>query len=233
MRGEGKLIVLDGTDGAGKTTQLRLLVQRLRRAGRPVAVVDFPQYRQFFGRVVGRMLRGEFGSLDAVSPYLSSIVFAADRWQASERMRRLLAAGTTVVANRYASANLIHQSAKVKAAAERRVLQRWLDDLEYRALGIPQPDLVLFLDVPPRIALRLVDRKGHRHYVGGRRRDIAEQHVAHQEAAYRAALDLAQRRPNWRRVVCTRHGRIDSPAAIAERIWRTISRVVDTKKSRS
>lgn len=214
----GRFIVVDGTDGSGKTTQIALLVRRLRREGRRVAVVDFPNYRRFFGRLVRRMLEGEFGRPHELNPYLASLLFAGDRWQAAPRIRRLLAEGFIVVANRYVSANMIHQAAKVPASPARQRLIAWLKDLEFVTYGFPQPHRVLLLDVPPSAAQGLVRARRRRTGKG----DRADRDRAHQAAAYRAARWLAEHERRWQRIACTERARMLPPQVIHERVWRAV-----------
>lgn len=214
----GRFIVVDGTDGSGKTTQIALLARRLRRAGHRVAVVDFPDYRRFFGRLVRRMLQGEFGRPHDLNPYLASLLFAGDRWQHSAAIVRLLEGGVTVVANRYASANMIHQGAKVPPGAARRRLIAWLKELEFTTYGFPRPDRVVFLDVPPAVAQRLILSR-QRHTGKG---DRADRDRAHQTAAYQTARWLAARERYWQRIPCTERGRILSPDRIHARVWQAL-----------
>lgn len=209
----GKLIVLDGTDGSGKTTQLRLLAQRLRRQGARVAIVDFPQYGKFFGKIIRRLLNGEFGPIHGLYPHVVSVLYAADRWQAKAEIERQLKSGAIVLADRYATANMIHQGGKIPQAAKRRAFIAWLKDLEYRTFGIPRPDLVLFLDMPPAAARKLLSR---------RRTDRADADQRHQAASYRFAVLLARLERGWRRIRCTEGLQPRTPSAIAEEVWRIV-----------
>ncbi|HLC66288.1 MAG TPA: thymidylate kinase, partial [Candidatus Nanoarchaeia archaeon] len=127
----GKLIVLEGIDGSGKTTQTKMLVARLKREGYAVETIDFPQYyTTFFGKMVAQYLRGEFGALDQVSPYLAAILYAGDRFERKEQLEQWLAEGKIVIANRYVSANMGHQASKIPRS-KRAVFVQWLDQLEY------------------------------------------------------------------------------------------------------
>ena len=216
----GKLIVIAGTDGSGKRTQTDLLVARLRDEGFPAETLAFPQYEaSFFGQVVARYLRGEFGDADAVSPYLASVLFALDRWEARERIAGWLRAGKVVVCDRYVSANAGHQAAKLQDPAERVAFLAWLYRMEYDVLGLPRPDLTLYLHVPWRVARDLVGRKEDRPYLRGAKRDIHEEddtHLARAEAAYE---ELASAEPNWRRIECVREENLLSPDEVSELVW--------------
>lgn len=209
----GLFLVFDGTDGSGKSTQLRLLARRLRREGRRVAIVDFPQYRTtFFGKFLRRLLDGEFGPMGNLNPYLTSFAYAGDRWQAGRAIEALLGEDTIVLADRYASANMIHQGAKFASAKQRASFIRWLKTLEYSVYRIPQPDAVFFFDVPPTVSRKLT--AGRR-----RRSDTAERDRRHQDAAYRTARWLAAHERGWHRISCVADGALRSPSAIAEEVW--------------
>lgn len=214
----GRFLVVDGTDGSGKTTQIVLLTRRLRHAGHRVAVVDFPDYRRFFGRLVRRMLDGEFGRPHDLNPYLASLLFAGDRWQHSAVITHWLESGVTVLANRYVSANMIHQGAKVPPGAARRRLIAWLKELEFTTYGFPQPDRVVFLDVPPGVAQRLVLSRQRQTGKG----DRADRDRMHQTAAHQTARWLAAHERRWQRIPCTERGRILSPDIIHERVWQAL-----------
>src|SRR5947209_1104297 len=107
---KGKFIVIEGTDGSGKTTQLNLLVERLRKEKKKIETADFPQYDNFSGAFVAKYLRGEYGTADEVGPYRGSIFYAVDRYDKSFEIRKWLEAGKIVLSNRYVSANMGHQT---------------------------------------------------------------------------------------------------------------------------
>jgi len=224
---EGKMIVLAGIDGSGKATQTDLLVRRLENGGRSVETFDFPQYEgTFFGRLVARYLRGEFGEAANVSPYLASLLYAGDRWQARERIARALRGGRIVVCNRYVSANMAHQGGKIADAAQRRRFYDWVLELEHEVFALPRPDLCVFLDVPVEVASGLVGDKSARAYLNGESRDIHERDAAHLHAARNAYLEISEIYPNWGRIPCATEGDLLPPEAIAEKVWRAVAGVV-------
>ncbi len=217
----GKLIVIDGLDGAGKATQAALLLARLRRAGYKTGLLDFPQYgKTFFGDMVGLYLNGAYGQATAVNPYLASLLYAFDRWQAKPKIERWLREGRVIVANRYTTSNAIHQTAKMADRGSRLAFLRWLNELEHRVLGVPKPDLVLFLKVPGTIGRKLVKLKGHRNYVGAGQ-DQHERSRKHQADAEANANELA-RKLKWTTVSCLTRGKIDERGVIAERVWAAL-----------
>lgn len=156
----GKLIVLEGTDGSGKATQARLLLESLEAQGISCREIDFPRYGNPFAEPVSRYLRGALGSRPGdVNAYAASTMFAVDRYASyKEDWGGFYESGGVVVANRYTTSNAVHQASKLPEA-ERRVYLDWLFDLEYRRLGLPEPDLVLYLDMPTEAADRLMRRR--------------------------------------------------------------------------
>lgn len=211
----GKLIVIDGGDGSGKTTQSALLMQYLKERHVPVKGFDFPRYySSFHGKMAGRFLAGEFGS--DVSPYLASLAYALDRASAKEEMDRWLSGGGIIVSNRYATSNMAHQGARLPEDKRAEFLE-WIDELEYKVHKIPREDIVIYLHVPWQVAEELTKKKGERAYLGNRK-DILEadqKHRAESEAMY---LSLAKKRKKWVIIECVEDGKILSKEAIHEKI---------------
>ena len=172
---QGKLIVIDGTDGSGKGTQSAKLIERLMKDGKRAQLTDFPQYGQTSAHFVEKYLRGEYGRADDVGPYRASLFYALDRYDASFQMRQWLEAGTIIVSNRYTSSNMGHQAGKIADTKEREKFLAWLKDLEYDMLRIPKPDASVLLYMPPEIGQQLVDKKLDRAYTLGKKRDIHEE----------------------------------------------------------
>lgn len=226
---KGKFIVIDGTDGSGKKTQANILIKRLKKLKYETALFDFPQYySSFFGKMVGRYLKGEFGKLADISPYLASLLYAGDRWQAKEKISQNLNEGKIVVTNRYVPSNLAYQGAKLPLG-ERQKFFQWLEDLEYRLYQIPKEHLVIFLYVPVEIGQGLVDNKGHRKYLGGRKRDIHEENLSYLKKVEKLYQEFCQKRKNWQLISCTKNGQILSREKIAEKIWDIVSRKLNLR----
>lgn len=216
---KGKFIVLEGIDGSGKKTQLDLLVRFLREKNLPVELADFPQYySSFFGSLVGRYLREEFGEADKINPYLASLVYAGDRWEAKPQIERWLSEGRIVVANRYTGSNS-HQAGKIPAGKGRDRLLDWLEELEYRVFGIPQEDIVLLFDMPAEVGQTLVEKKGARGYTGGRKRDGHEKNLAHLRNARGAYLEMVKRYDYWAKIDCLDlNGKLKPPVNIHQEV---------------
>ena len=199
MPARGKFIVLEGIDGSGKRTQLEMLVRAFASRGVSCSQISFPRYDGFFGKMAGQYLNGDFGSLEAVDPHFSALLYAGDRFEAKPRIESDLASGQTVVADRYIGSNLAHQSARVPPEKRAEFLQ-WLKQLEYQVYALPAEDLVIYLHVPPAEAHRLVGEKAARSYTS-RRHDIHESDLAHLQATSEVYDQLA-RQPNWVKIEC-------------------------------
>jgi dTMP kinase len=179
MATRGKIIALEGIDGSGKRTQLDLLASALEVLKFPTFRISFPRYESFYGKLVGRYLNGEFGTLDAVDPHLSALLYAGDRLEAKPEIESALVTGKIVLADRYIGSNMAHQSARV-APEKREEFFAWLKHLEYSLYGLPAEDLVIYLRVPFEEAHRLVALKAARDYTK-LKRDIQEADIKHLE----------------------------------------------------
>ena len=143
------LIVLEGLDGAGKSTQVKKLKEYLTERCGELEYIHFPRYdAPVYGDLIGRFLKGEFGSIDAVHPQLVALLFAEDRHGAAPKMRAALDAGKVVLLDRYVYSNIAYQCSKLPQGQERIRLRNWIFETEYGDFNLPEPDLNLFLDVP-------------------------------------------------------------------------------------
>ena len=142
-------IVIEGLDGAGKSTQIKLLRKYFSDHGHGSEYLHFPRTDSpYFGHLISRFLRGEFGSINDVDPYLVAMLYAGDRKDAAEMISRWLKQGKMVILDRYTYSNIAYQCAKLDNPEERENLKKWILELEFRHFGIPQPDINIFLDVP-------------------------------------------------------------------------------------
>jgi dTMP kinase len=202
----GKLIVIEGTDGAGKGTQFELLVNYCKANHVPYATFDFPQYyKTFFGKWIGRFMKGEFGGVTDVPPYIATIPYAADRWQAKDDITYALEQGKLVMANRYATSNAAYQSAKLPVS-QRVAFVDWEFEMEYTQFGIPKEDLVIFLHVPFDISQKLIEQKNARKYLGnGSKKDIHESNEQLMKEVEKVYLDFCRKYPHWVKIDCTKN----------------------------
>ncbi len=142
-------IVLEGLDGAGKSTQFKLLRDELAKQGMECEYLHFPRFdAPLYGDLIARFLRGDLGSLESVNPYLVALLYAGDRADAAAQIRKWLAEDKIVVVDRYVYSNIGYQCAKIGSAEGRNELRKWILETEYKHFSIPRPDISLFLDVP-------------------------------------------------------------------------------------
>ncbi len=198
---KGLLIIIEGGDGSGKTTQHELLRDRLNQDGHEVETVDFPRYGEASAHMVEKYLNGDYGTAKEVGAYRASIFYAIDRYDASGQIERWLDQGKIVLANRYATSNMVHQSGKIKNIADRDSFLEWLDELEFGIFGIPRPDLVFFMNISAQISQALALQKKQRHENIESKNDIHENDLEHLEDALSAGNYVA-RKYAWETVNC-------------------------------
>lgn len=223
---KGKFIVIDGSDGSGKKTQSDILIAKLKSDGHEVASYDFPQYdKTFFGALVGRYLNGEFGKMEEISPYLVSLLYAGDRWQASEGIKKDLAAGKIVVSNRYMQSNMAYSAARFSDEKERKEFLDWLEKLEFETYSIPKPDLVVFLYVPYKIGVELVAQKPKRNYTN-KSHDLHENNSLYMQEVEKEYLRLSKEYLEWRKIECTSRDKIMPIETISAQIFDIVKKEV-------
>jgi dTMP kinase len=231
---KGKLLVIDGTDGSGKATQVHLLANRLTKEGHVVKVVDFPEYyKNFFGEFIGHCLSEQYYNFLNVHPKISSVLFAADRWESKDELLGWLEKGYIVIANRYVSANQIHQGGKISNSRKRNNFMKWLDTMEHEVFGIPRPDITLYLSLPIEIVTDLLkvreSSKMKRKYLKNKK-DVYEADLNFLTNSRKSALKLVKEIPNFIKVECSEKGKIFSREKIHEMIYEKIKSVVPARK---
>ena len=215
-------IVLEGLDGAGKSTQIRMLRQLFADRGVESEYVHFPRFDSpVYGQLIARFLRGEFGGVQEVDPYLVALIFAGDRADAAPQIRQWLAEGKAVVLDRYVYSNVGFQCAKLPAGEERDRLADWIVNLEFGHNALPRPDLSLFLDLPFAFTERKLSevREGDdRDYLQGGQ-DIHEASLQLQQDVRSVYLASAAKDPSLRVVDCSdASGAMESPEGIFAKI---------------
>lgn len=221
---KGTLIVLEGIDGSGKSTQYRRLCQRMTALGRPYHSVVFPRYDQDSSALVRLYLSGAFGTRpDDVNAYAASAFYAVDRF-ASFRLdwKADYEAGGLILADRYTTSNACHQGSKLPDD-ELPAYFDWLYDFEYHRLELPRPDLVLYLDVELDVALA---QMAERRRVSGESGDIHEKDAAYLGQCLRAGRRAAAHY-GWTRIACLRDGKMRSIEDIHEQIVSHVLSVTD------
>ena len=222
---KGKFIVIDGTDGSGKWTQTKLLIERLKNNWYDVELADFPQYGKRSAMMVEDYLNGNFGNAQEVGPYRASVLYAVDRYAASFEIRKRLDQWKIVIANRYVSSNMWHQAGKIKDLDERDKFLKWLEEFEYWLFDIPRPDKNILLYMPTEIWQKLVDKKWHREYVGWEKRDIHEADLQHLKDAAEAYKYVAEKY-DWTIIDSAPNWELQSIDEISEKIWIEIKKII-------
>jgi dTMP kinase len=212
----GRFIVIDGLDGSGKETQSLILKKRLEDMGMKVRYISFPQYENDSSLFVKKYLNGELGAHpEDTNAYAASSFFAADRYLSyrTDWKKDIDDEGTIVIANRYTTANAVHQLSKLEKNEWSGFLG-WLWDYEFHKLGIPIPDSIIYLEMHPDISYRLIKSRSEE---TGRTMDIHELDNTFLYKSYEAAL-YASERLNWNRIRCYEGSEPLSREEIAERI---------------
>lgn len=229
LKNTGKFIVIDGSDGSGKATQSAILIKKLQSLGYEVVAFDFPQYdKTFFGQMVGQYLNGKFGDMSEIDPRLISLLYAGDRWQASEQIKKVLSVGKIVVSNRYIQSNMAFSGARFEDEAERLKFMKWLEKLEYEVYSIPKADIVLYLHVPYEIGQKLVDKKAKRSYTD-KKRDIHEKNSEYLKEVEKTYLWLSERYPEWCKIECAKKDEILSIDQIADMVFDIVKKKLEIK----
>lgn len=215
----GKLIVIDATDGCGKTTQFNKLIERLVVEGYEPETFKFPQYQNNqFGNLVACFLRGDFGDPTQMNPYLSSVLYAADRFESKKIIEKWLAQNKIVVLDRYVSANQIHQGCKIADNEKREIFLKWLDKIEHGVFGIPRPDTIIYLDVRAETSNKIMRQRG--------KLDKNESNLEYQKQSREQSLRLVSQMNNWERIICEEDGRLLPVDTIHKKIWAAVKKMV-------
>ena len=220
------LVVLEGLDGAGKSTQVKLLREYLEQRCGALEYIHFPRYEApVYGDLISRFLRGEFGDNTQVHPQLVALLFAEDRHGAAPQMKAALAAGKTVLLDRYVYSNIAYQCAKLPEGPARGRLRDWIFNTEYGDFGLPVPDLNLFLDVPIGFVEESLSRQregSDRSYLDGAH-DIHEASIAFQRDVRSIYLAETQRDSRFLRIDCSdAQGAMLPPADIFTKVRQTV-----------
>ena len=200
---KGRLIVFEGTDGSGKSTQFRRLCQRLDGMGRDYQKLVFPQYSEPSSALIRMYLGGEFGTdPNAVNPYAASAFYAVDRYASLKKVwEEYYRQGGLILTDRYTTSNAVHQAVKC-APEEREAFLRWLDDFEHEKMGLPRPDGVIYLDMPTEKAVELLRARETATHTQA---DIHELDTGYLAACRESALQAAKLL-GWKVLPCVDEG---------------------------
>ena len=216
----GKLIVIEGTDGSGKSTQFRLLTQRLENEGKTFQKLVFPQYAEPSSALIRMYLGGEFGTSPSdVNAYAASAFYAVDRYASYKKVwGEYYEQGGLIVSDRYTTSNAVHQASKEPEEKQGEFL-KWLYEFEYDRLGLPQPDLTIYLDVPTDFTEKLMRT---REAATNTSADIHEQDLQYL-ATCRRTGEAAASFYGWTVIQCVKDGKMRSIEDIHEEIYRHVA----------
>lgn len=221
------LFVIEGLDGSGKSTQVRMMKDYLRTVPQKLEYIHFPRYdAPVYGELIGKFLRGGFGRLEDVHPQLVALLYAEDRHGAAADIREVLAQGGNVLLDRYVYSNVAYQCAKLSSREEREALREWILTTEYDLFGEPRPDLNIFLDVPAGfVESRLKgSRSGaDRSYLEGNK-DIHEADMDFQRRVREVYLRCCETDPSFLRIDCAAP---DESMLPPDKIFRKIRAAID------
>lgn len=222
----GKLIVIEGTDSSGKETQTKRLFEKLEEKGLKVKKISFPNYDSPACEPVKMYLSGAFGE-DAmkVNPYPVSTMYAIDRYASFKTdWEKFYNEDGIIVTDRYVTSNMVHQASKIKDLDEKKQYLNWLEDLEYEKMGIPRPDLVIFLNMPTDMAIRLMAERKNK-ITGEEKKDIHERDKEYLRESHANACKIANTY-NWKEIKCSDGERIKTIEEIGEEVFSLVEKVV-------
>ncbi|EKE20944.1 MAG: Thymidylate kinase [uncultured bacterium] len=227
---KGKFIVVDGTDGSGKATQVKELVKNLRKNKIKVKTIDFPRYyNNFFGKFIGECLVGENGNFVKLNPKLASVLYAADRFESSAQIKKWLDGGFNVIADRYVSSNQIHQGGKITDNKKRKDFLAWLEKMEFGIFKLPRPNVIIYLDVPVKITQELLSKEGSQRkkkYQNGKK-DLVENDLKYLEKSRKSAIKMLKDNNNWSTIDCVKNGELKTIKEISQEILEKVLKIIN------
>ena len=223
----GKLIVLEGTDGSGKSTQFALLKHRLEETGTAFRTIVFPQYQEPSSALIRMYLNGEFGDRPAdVNAYAASTFYAVDRFASFCKVwGDFYRQGGLILSDRYTTSNAVHQASK-ETDESRPAFFQWLYELEFDRMGLPKPDLVIYLDMPTELSERLLRKREHDTHT---RADIHERDLDYLRLCRKTGLEAAAFY-GWTVVSCAKDGEIRTTEEIHQEIYDHVVEIINEKR---
>ena len=223
---KGKLIIIEsGSDASWKATQTKRLFERLSEENSNIRKVEYPNYDSESSALVKMYLRGDFGNnASDVDPYISSTFFAADRYASFKtEWEEFYNNGGIVIADRYTTSNMVHQASKMDEKDRDKYLD-WLVDYEFNLYKIPEPDCVIFLDVPIEFSQKLMENRKNK-ITGEDKKDIHESDIEYLTKSYNNALYIANKY-NWKKINCVKDGTLRSIDDIHDEIYNIVKQSI-------
>jgi len=223
----GKIIVIEGLDGSGKQTQSEKLFDRLKSDGKNIMKLAYPRYDNPSSSLVKMYLSGEFGkNANDVNAYIASTFYAVDRYASYKQdYEEFYKNGGIVLLDRYVTANMVHQSSKIDDLEEKEKFLKWLTDFEYGMFGIPKPDKVFFLNIPPIVSQKLIKDRENK-FSHEKQKDIHGKDENYLQRAYDNACYLINKY-NWDEINCTQDEKLRTIDDIHEEIYKKVLSVLN------
>lgn len=234
MNKKGKLIVFEGIDGSGKSTQTKLLLNYLKDKRYGVEKIDFPRHGEKASVFVDNYLLGKYGTASEVGALRASIFYACDRYDAGFKIKEWIGQGKMVIVDRYITSNIGHQGGKIKNKKKRSEFFKWAMNLEFGLFGIPRPDITILLKTNPELSVKLSgttsDKEKQKRiasYLGKEKKDIHEKDSQHLKDALSSYLQFAKEYPKYMKVVdCVEKGNLLPKEAIHQKILKIVQNVL-------
>lgn len=220
MNHPGVFLALEGSDGAGKSTQLKLVSARIKSLGYDVETFEFPRYSERSSYFVQNYLKGHYGPAAEVNPYTASFFYALDRYEAAPKIRQALKKGKVVVADRFVASNMAHQGSKFANSAQKRGFFLWADQLEYELLGIPRPDKNLYLHLPTKVAKKLIEVRSKKAKRKADEHEKDSKHLENTTSTYELLCQLFPK--DFIKIDCSKDGKLLSITTINDLIWQAV-----------
>lgn len=223
----GKVIVIEACDASGKATQTKKLFQRLIEEKYKVRKVEYPNYKSSSSALVKMYLNGEFGdSPEDVNPYVASTFYAVDRFASYKReWQDFYKEGGIIIADRYTTANMVHQASKIENEEAKENFLDWLWDFEFVKFGLPVPDCVIFLDMPPKFSQRLMEERKNK-FTGGSKKDIHEKDIKYLANSYINSCKVAEKY-DWNKINCVHENNLKSIEQIHQEIYEVVTQEIN------
>ncbi|EIW15859.1 MULTISPECIES: dTMP kinase [Pelosinus] len=225
----GKLIIIEAGDGSGKATQTEKLYHRLKEEKRTVRKVSFPDYKSSSSALIKMYLNGDFGNRpDSVNPYAASSFYAVDRYASYKQdWGDFYKQGGIIIADRYTTSNMVHQAVKIHVQEEKDAFLDWLWDLEFVKFGLPIPDGVIFLDMPPMYSKILREERAKNN--GEQTPDIHERDEQYLENCYSNYCAIADKY-HWHKISCIHHTQLKTVDEIHEDVYQSVQNILARNK---